>query len=207
MVEAILRHYLNSRWRRETVIILSLLLVLLTVWPAVDQYSELRTQQVALEADWQTIGHTVAQMERLQQQAKSSREQLKPLEAACVGPAQLAVFRGHVVELARASGCQIRRMNVGDTQRKEWLDGDAANPSAAEQAPSIKHLVHTQGVSIWVTGRLASTRDFLKRFLALDMLVQNKRMTLRATEGNHTEVALELECLLFDLIEGPQNPR
>jgi hypothetical protein len=206
MIERLLRKCLEGPHRRRVVIILSLALGLLVLWPEVDSYLALCEQRQSLRAELQNIEATVRRLDELEQRALQQRESLRVLEAACVPPERLTVFRGEVVELARQTTCQIQRINAGESRQRPWRRGD--NPLSVEPAggapPEGNYVLRTQSLAITVSGKLANLRQFLERLLTRDVLIYGSQFTLRGGEGDPSEAVLELECRLFDLgVEEP----
>jgi hypothetical protein len=149
----------------------------------------------------QSIEAAVERLDELEQRALRQRESLRSLEAKCVPPERLTVFRGEVVELARQTMCQIQRINAGESRQRPWRKGD--NPLSTEPSggasPEGNYVLRSQPLSITVSGNLANLRTFLERMLARDVLIYGSQFSLRPTEADPSEALLELECRLFDL--------
>jgi hypothetical protein len=132
------------------------------------------------------------------------RGELSQAEAACVTPQRLTELRGEIVRLARETGCQIRRVNVGEAhQRPWWIEDDplSTEPPVSAGRPPARYRLRSQVLSLSLSGRLASVREFLGKLLAMDALLRPQKVVLRP-EGEAAETSLELECLLFDLEDG-----
>jgi hypothetical protein len=201
MIERILRECLEGPHRRRVVIILSLALGLFVLWPEVDSYLALCDQRDRLQTELQSIEETVGRLSQLERRESEQREALRSLEAACVPPERLTVFRGEVVEMARQTNCQIQRINAGESRQRPWRRGD--DPLATEPAggtsPEGNYVLRTQSLSITMSGKLASLRTFLERLLTRDVLIYASQISLRPAESDPSEAVLDLECRLFDL--------
>jgi hypothetical protein len=206
MIERLLRECLEGPHRRRVVIILSLALGLFVLWPEVDSYLALCDQRLRLRAELQNVEQAVARLDELEERAQKQRETLRTLEATCVPPERLTVFRGEVVELARQTMCQIQRINAGEPRQRPWRRGDdplASEPVSAG-SPEGNFVLRTQSLSITVSGKLANLRTFLERLLTRDVLIYGSHITLRPGESDPSEALLELDCRLFDLgVEEP----
>jgi hypothetical protein len=206
MVERIFRECLEGPHRRHVIIILFLAIGFFVLWPEVDSYLALCDQRLRLRAELQNVEQAVQRLDELEQRALRQRELLRSLEATCVPPERLTVFRGEVVELARQTMCQIQRINAGEARQRPWRGGD--NPLATEPvvgiSPEGNYVLRIQPLSITVSGKLANLRAFLERLLTRDVLIYGSQFTLRPMDGDPSEALLELECRLFDLgVEEP----
>jgi hypothetical protein len=200
MIAELARACLESAWRRGVVIFLTFGLGLLVTWPAADHYIALRKQQGVLFAEWQDVSRAAEGLAALESKTAGRRAALAKRQARCISPQRLTVFRGQIVELARAADCQIRRVAVGEMRKRPWRKG--ADPlsehhSTAEEAAELT----TQSLNIAVSGKFANVRSFLERLLALDLLLYARHVTLQPADGDAGEALLEMDCLLFDLSE------
>ncbi len=208
MIERLLRECLEGPHRRRIVITLSLALGFFLVWPSVDSLLALREQRAQMQAELEEIVREVARRGQWEQQATERRAALERLEAACMPPERLSVFRGEVVDLARQTSCQIRRINAGESRQRPWKKGD--NPLASETLapaePKTRFQLRSHVLSMAVSGKLPNVREFLGKLLKLNTLLYGSQFTLRPVEGNESETLLELECILFDLSDEGAKP-
>jgi hypothetical protein len=208
MIERIFRACLTGRRRWRVVIFLTLALGFLVLWPQVDSYFALREQSLHLRAELQEVEGAVARLDALERRNAQQRQELAKLEATCVPPERLTVFRGEMVELARQTMCQVHRIHAGESQQRPWRKGD--HPLAQERSPAApaegNYRLHTQVITLTVSGKLAQVREFLGRLLGRDAMVCASRFLLRPSETDPSEAILELECRLFDLgVEAPKS--
>jgi hypothetical protein len=202
MIRTILQQYLESRFRRLIVIILSFGLSLLFIWPSADEYTALAARRSAISEELAEVRALADQGERLQKMAEAKHAALAELEARTVSPEKLHVFRGKVVELARASGCQIRRVAVGDVRRRDWRTGDnALDAQPSQDKTPAAYVLRSYPASLAVSGKLAGARGFLGRLAGLDMLLHVNQFTVQPADADGREVNLELDATLFDIGE------
>lgn len=204
MLEHLLRSCLEDRRKRWVVISLSLGLGLAMALPFADQYLALRNEAERLQGELQDVEQTAGRLESLEQTMERRRTELAALESGCIPTERMAVFRGEVVDLARQTGCQVRRIAVGEARQRPWRQGD--NPLAIDAPPAAdrqneRYQLRWQPLSVAVTGRLAGVREFLGRLAKFNALVHANQLTLQAAPGSESETLLELECLVFDLAE------
>jgi hypothetical protein len=207
MIERLLREYLERPQRGRVVIILTLAVGFLVLWPEVDSYFALCDQTLRLRAELQEVEQAIARLEELERRNAELRQDLTKLEAACLPPERLTVFRGEVVELARQTMCRIHRIHAGESHQRPWRKGDhplATEPLGAAPADG-NYRLRTQVITLTVSGKLANVREFLGRLVGLDAMICASRFTLRPAESDPGETVLELECRLFDL--GVEEPK
>jgi hypothetical protein len=206
MFEQYLRLALLSPWRGWIVIFGSLAVGLGVTWPIAENYFGLCSQARELEGELAESRLAESSIKLLEKQLEERQAALKQLQAACVPPERMSAFRTQVFDIARETGCQVRRMNVGETRHRPWRRGDdplktegAAKPEPTDEPG--KYQLRWQETSMAVSGRLTHVRAFLAKLLDMNLLIHAHRFSLQAAEGNETEALLEIECLLYDLQE------
>lgn len=198
-MESLLRHYLVSRWRRLIVIILTFGLGLVVILPAADEYRGLLQRRSRLSEELERMRDVIGQMSQVQREAKAKRQLLAQWEGRVVTPESLHLFREKVVETARSAGCQIRRVNVGEVTRRPWRPSDG-KPGAAPTAGA--HVLRVQPMAVSLLGRLPSVKEFLGKLTEMETLIQVEQFSIQPVNPSGQEVTLELNMLLYDLIEG-----
>jgi hypothetical protein len=204
MIEAILRHYLQSRWRRLIVLILISALGLLVILPSADEYFASSARRSRLVAELAEVRLSVGRLGRLREMAATKQTALAELEAWTVPQEKLNVFRGKVVEMARDTGCQIRRVSVGEARERPWRQGrDPLVENPAQGEVESPHRLKMQSMSLMVSGPLPATRDFIQRLASSQELLHLGQFTLQPVEADGREISLEVDIMLFDLAEAP----
>lgn len=202
MTETLLRQLVESRWRWWSVIIVTLALGLLATLPAADEYFALSERRTRLWEELVDAEATAGDLQQLQEQLGAKKAALAALEARTVSSERMHLFRGKVVELARAAGCQVRRMSVGDPRRRDWRPGDnpLENAPITGPKPPSGYALKVQPVSMAVSGKLNGARDFLTRLSSMEHLIHVGQFTLQPADGEGREVTLEVDAQLFDLV-------
>jgi hypothetical protein len=179
---------------------------MVVIWPAADDYIALRAQRVKLARNLARNQVLVEGLPRLRDQTLEAEKKLHALEMETVSPDRIHVFRGHVVELVRQSGCQIRRIQVGDDLTRSWEDGsdplDANWASQSDQETNVYDL-HLRPFSVSVNGPLTAVKDFLQRLEQSKTLAHTKGFTLRPDGPRREEVVLDIELVLLALENHP----
>lgn len=206
-VEPWLRFILNHPKHRTIVIILSCVVAVLTVWPAVDKYSA-SSQHVdearkSLEQARQTIEQAATQRAEFAEQLA----QLQQLETQAFGEADVQKLRTWLVETARETGCQIRRIDLGQSLQRKWYGADdpfeTKKPEKAEETP---FQLRSQNLSVTVIGDVSQIRQLLGKLGEAERLAHTSRLQMRLDRTGPNEaldrrkdVALDLDIVLFGL--------
>ncbi len=212
MIERIVGGFLESPSRRWIVAILTFVVTFAAVWPAADEYFALRSRRFELERELAELRQTAAGVNRLARQVQNARRELESLLTGTVSAERLHRFRGEVVEWVRQSGCQTRRIEVGDRRAVAWKAGalpfepPADLVSATESRPTERLLVETQSLRLSVVGPLRHVKELLARLHATGKLLHTRQLTLGASGADRKLVLLDLDVLLFDVKENQGPP-
>ena len=82
---------------------------------------------VQLRAFAARMRREVADLEEVRQQAKEQQERLEKLEVLPVKADQVPQFRQEIVDWARQSGCQVRRIRLESPRERGWTKGGDLN--------------------------------------------------------------------------------
>jgi hypothetical protein len=176
-------------------------LALAALWPAVDEYSAESNARTELAASLEEARAAVGRLPKLEEAAKVQKNELARLESLTLGEDKLPLFRGRVVELARACGCQVRQIRVGQSRKQPWKPGESwlAAPNRATGQPSGGLVLSLCELTVTVSGPLPGTQQFLEKLAALGALMYPRQFALAPAEGQDKEVILDLGVWLFDL--------
>lgn len=207
-VEMMLRGLVEHPRRGLFVIILTCLLALLTLWPLVDEYFVVvsdceRLQQAIVDAELEI--RSIDEMRKLGQ-AQATR--LQQLRERTLGEQDVHGFSSRLVEITRGAGCQLRRVDLGQVQKRKWLEGDdPLRPLAATAgAKETPFELCTQRVGLSISGPLERVQALLSELHALDKLAHTQNIQLKPN-SDRSEVNLDLELLFFDLRRTQKPPK
>ena len=207
MIEQTLRTFCESRYRLIIVIAGTLVIGLVTVLPLVDVYIAEREEKTAMSAELESAHVVVAMSEQIESRTAERTSQLATIEARTVGVETLPALRTRLVELARDTGCSLRRVNVGATSTRPWREGDDAIATHTEtnpQQPPVPtgFLLEWRPVTVSVSGSNASLLTLLERMEADGMLMHTKNFEIHPAGVNRKMLNLDLELWYFNLERG-----
>ncbi len=113
MIEQTLRNFCESRHRRLIVIAGTFIVGLVLVMPLVDAYCAGRDEKETLLAELDSARQVAAELSETEKRVAEKLAQLKVFEARTVDEESLPALRGKLVDLAKETGCSIRRLSVG----------------------------------------------------------------------------------------------
>jgi len=207
MIEQTLRTFCESRYRWLIVIAGTLVIGLVTILPLVDVYSAEREEKAALLTELESANEVVAMSAQIEARAAEKTAQLTALEARTVNDETLPALRTRLVELARDTGCSLRRVNVGATSSRPWHEKDdpiATHAETNQQPPPTLtgFALEWRPVTVSVSGSNANLLSLLERMEGDGMLMHTKNFELRPAAGNRKTLNLDLELWYFNLARG-----
>lgn len=204
-VEPMARRVLEHPKRRTIVIIVTCVVAVLVLLPAVDNYSASRRKIQDLRNSLQEAQDKIAQADVRQVEAEERGRELTALEAQAFSETSVAEFRKWLVDTAREAKCQVRRIDLGQVAPRKWNSQD--DPLEIKKTDKPKWVLRTQVLSLTVTGPMEDVRKLMGVLRQHERLMHPQRLVLRPEKGTapadgtarRTDVALELELVLFDV--------
>ena len=213
-VDRILRRLLEGKWRWYLVITLTSGVLLAWVWPRVDDYFALRTEQGDLRRTLDAAHRSEGDLARLQRKTKMVDADLADWEGRAMQQEDRFVFRNRLVTLVRQHGCQLRRVNMPDVAIRTWqkTDNPLHQPKSRrgkkkDEENATRYELHLQVVQLAVTGEMSKVRDLLDEIYGGGRLVHTRRMAIKPANGGRTTVEIEMELVLFGLVDGQLKPK
>ena len=203
MIEQTLRRLCESKHRWLIVIAGTFAVGLVLVLPLVDAYSAGRAEKETLQAELESAKQVAAGLEQFESRVVEKLAQLEAIESRTVDEASLATLREQLVDLAKQSGCSIRRLNVGSPSSRPWAPGeDPISPSAdAKQKESnAKFMLEWRPVSLSLNGPSASLRQMLDRVVGSGMLMHAKSFEMYPASPTRQTLTLDMELWYFTLV-------
>lgn len=194
--------FCESRHRWLIVTGVTVVLALLTVLPLADQYSALHAENDELVAQLDEAARLTAALPQFEQRVQEKVSELQKIERQTVSEEKVGEYRNKLIGYARDSGCQVRRINIGQARTRKWTVGDnprEATPEARPDAEATPFILETRQVSLSITGSLTSIEKLLTRMEADDTMSHFKFLELRPTGKSRRAVQADLELLCFAL--------
>jgi hypothetical protein len=203
MNEEAVRKFCESRHRRLIVTAGTFVVGLLLVVPIVDVYYAGRDEKSALAAELDAARRTTSD-ERFEGRVAEKLAQLAALEGRAVDEDSLPALRGELMDIAKETGCSIRRLNVGAASSRAWLADDdpvALKPVAktANGEVGTGFMLEWRPVNLSLSGTSADLRALLERISDAGMLMHMKSLELFPSNANRQSLTLDIELWCFTL--------
>jgi hypothetical protein len=199
MNDSLIRRFCESPHRWLIVVSLTGLLALAVLLPMVDDYFDKSSSRSELTENLARARETAESLPSLEKQAGAVRKDLEALEVRTVDEASLARFRSRLVDVVRESGCQIRRIEVGQPTRRSWKENDKPLSEAPTGGADTPFSLERRPVILAVDGAMSAIQDLLTRLEKEQTLSHPHQMQLQAVSASGETVTLELELWLFAL--------
>jgi len=205
MIEHILRRFLEHPSRRLIVVIGTFVIGLVAVWPAADEYLALTGERAKINSAIAQTEATLSRLDFFKKRVQQRVDELENHEAATVSLESVREFRARVVKLAREHGCQIRRINLSESQTRKWKEKDSPLDRQARgpRGKDTKFDLRSQQFKLTVIGSLSAITNLLNDLKIDDKLVYTNIFSLRPTLQDRKMAELEIELTLFDLEGDP----
>jgi hypothetical protein len=203
MIEQTLRNFCESRHRWLIVIAGTFAVGLVLVIPLVDAYCAGRNEKETLLAELDSARQIAAELSETEGRVAAEIAQLKVFEARTTDEDSLPVLRGKLVDLAKETGCNVRRLSVGTASSRPWNPGDdPINPTASPKPgeSSSAFTLEWRPVTISVSGTSASLRTLLDRIAAAGMLMHAKSLEMYPANPARQSLSLDMELWYFTLV-------
>lgn len=200
MIESALQQFLTYPHRQKAVIILTLLTGLVVVWPAVDGYIEARTRKREASTKVEESNAEIVKLPRHAELFKKKQAELEALTRRTVSEDAAQRLRNELVQLVRNAGCTMRRIQLGNATRRDWMENDSPVKGANLVDPGDKtpfQLVSRQ-LSLSITGQMPKLHEFLSEMHKVDKTMHTRAITLQRAGRTKGTATLDLDLVLFD---------
>lgn len=203
MNEQVVRKFCESRHRPLIVIAGTFVAGLVLVLPIVDVYYAGSNEKSALEAELDSA-RSIAANTSLEGRVAEKLAQLAALEANAVDEDSLSALRGKLMELAKETGCNIRRLNVGAMSSRPWMiDDDPVVPRLDAKTTDTENgtgfVLEWRPVNLSLNGTSENLRGLLERISASGMFMHMKSMEMFPPSPNRQSLTLDMELWYFTL--------
>ena len=200
--ETYLRAVLEHPKRVWIITILTLAILLVFAWPAVDSYSAATTAQSAALEKLEGAEEATARLEQYVGQLAKRQAQSLEMEKKLLTPAEIERLRNELIGMIRDAGCTARKIRLSDPITRIWFDED--NPLESknrnDQDKKSPYRLKTQLLSLAVTGSLPNVHELLVKIADFDKLIHTGGFFLKKSVEDPSVVELELDLMMFDLI-------
>lgn len=191
-----------SRQRWLIVTGVSFVLALATALPQVDYLIAARSEHDGLERELAMAQATAKRLPDYEKTVAEKSSELERLRQRSVGEEQLATLRSWLVNAARQSGCQVRRIDLSPASARPWTEKDSPvgpAPATATKDTSAPFQLQTRTVTFSVTGSSAEVLALLKTIDADNRLKHASSVDLKPTNRGSNELQLDLTLWYFAL--------
>lgn len=204
-IESVLKFLLEGRMRGWTLLIGICAAILTMVLPAVDENRALRHQRTELAVQLFQRRRQLAGQDAARRKAAVKLAELQEWEVRGIPAEGIHQFRKQIVDMARESQCQIRRVRVDAPVSRVWKEEDhpLKRNTSRDDTGDSPHVLQSHRVSLSLSGTLGGVRNMLDRLHAANRFVHCERLSLVPLRENRREAVLDIELLLFDLTEAP----
>ncbi len=156
------------------------------------------------------------QNQRLAQQLAEVQSGLQAIELTMVGIERMPTIQSDLMELARDSGCQLRKAAIqsGSTlpwelEKEDFADGEPEGPPLGQKAttealPELDaespYRLTTEQISLTLTGTLTQTFDFLDRVHQQPWLMRVAQINLSRDGENNGQLVVDANLAFHKLV-------
>lgn len=203
MIRKTIRSVAESRYRWLIVTGGTFAVGLVLIVPLVDVYRAESAEKKALLAEVGAASQISAQLDKYKGRVDERVAELDALEARTVDDGRLPALRDQLVELARQTGCSLRRLNVGETMSRPWYANDTPTdqrPDAKGRESQTNFTLQWRPVSISVSGSVADLRNLLEKIKAENMLVYTKSFEIYPSSVGRKSLTMDMDLWYFTLV-------
>lgn len=176
-----------------------------------DLWGQVRSQQRA-RGDLVDGLSAPNRLTQLNEQLESVQAQLHDFELAMVGMDLMPTIQSELMELARASGCQLRKavIQAGATETwepekteptQEELEAELADPAAmAITEQESPYRLSTEQLSLSLTGSLKQTFDFFDRIRERKWLMRVAQISFSRDADGSGQLVVEASLAFHQLV-------
>ncbi|MGL4512033.1 MAG: hypothetical protein ACRCT8_03010 [Lacipirellulaceae bacterium] len=191
-----------KRWLIVTGV--TLLLALASVLPQVDVLIAARSERSDLEGQIERASRTADLLPKYELRVVERTEALELLRRQEVDETRVDDLRTWMVAAVRQAGCQVRRLDLGASTRRDWAAKDDPLQEAKRQlAPHERtpFQLETRPVTVSVTGGSEEVRSLLKAIDADPRAKHTQQLELKPTAGAGSELQLDVTLWYFALVK------
>ena len=204
-IELALRAFCDSPHRWLVVTAVTSIVTLVTVWPLADDHFAGNDERAELAERLRSARLDAEDLGELENQVQEVKAQLAAITGRTVSESTVGSYRSRLVELARQSNCQVRRISVGSIQTRPWQTGDdpiqgSVSGVVPKKATGLD--LQKQTLELSISGSMSGLNSLLEQIHDEARLMHVKNLEIRPGGPNRKQVLLDLELWFFSLARG-----
>ena len=203
MIEQSLRRFCEFKHRKLIVIAATFVVGLVLVLPLVDVLRSGHDEQENLLVELDSARNVAAGLQAFETRVAEKTTQLKAFEARTVNEESLTALRGKLVDLAKETGCSIRKLSVGGMSSRAWQPGDDPTAPEVNRKPSdvttSNFQLEWRPVMVSISGTSASLRNLIEKVAESGMLMHTKSLEMYTSSATRQTLTLDMELWYFTL--------
>ena len=202
MIEQALQRFCETKHRTLIVIAGTFVVGLVLVIPLVDAYSAGRSEKEELLAELDSSQQVAADLEQFESRVAAKLAQLKTAEARTVDDDSMPVLRSKLVDLAKESGCSVRRISVGTSGSKPWNPAESpVGPTTTNKQgePVSNFKLEWRPVNVSLSGTSTSLKSMVQHVADAGMLMHTKSFEMYPSSPSRQTLTLDMELWYFTL--------
>ncbi len=198
----------HNRLIRATLAIGSFAAILVVGVPWVDEYLQRRRDAVELTTLKSELEQTSLRDQRLSQIASKLVDSLAAMQKRSIVPSEASEIRELLTEVVRASGAQLRHIEVAPGLSRPWAleDDDPRQQMSSQFGEESGFQLTSVSIDLRAAGSIEAIHTILRNIAANGWLMSTTSMTLVPTEGKGADVSLEVRLTAYGLEAVPQAP-
>ena len=179
---------------------------LIFLLPAVDSLNTERSRCSELRASLDEGREEITGLDTWKQRLGQQIDLLHQFESRAFAAVEVEAFRSELLDRVRSTNCTMRRIRVSDPRFRDWMgtDDDPLADGATESdeyEDESSFLLETRQLLLVAEGPLDNIRHLLAEIQSTERLIHFSSVSIREAEDGPGEVSLELELLLFNLVQ------
>jgi hypothetical protein len=168
--------------------------------PLADDLYSNSTLCKVLKEDTVRAEQTAQTLPTLETRIDAMSQELAALDARAVDEESVAAYRSKLVDMARSTGCQIRRIDVGQAVKRPWHENqDVLERTKPTKLVKTPFFLERRTVTLVVDGTMQEIKELLTGLEAEQTFAHTRTLRLQSGARNGNVVGMELELWLFDL--------
>lgn len=202
MVDQLVRTIVEHPKRKLLVIILTFVMGVVFVLPAVEEYSAAQNRTVSAREKLTEAEGAAANVPQMQAALAKRRTEVEALESKAITERDVESLRTDLQRLIRDVGCEMREVYIEEIPtRRAWMSNDSPLTGApvgnpGQETPFV--LVQWES-KIRLEGEMGSIYKFLAQLNQMDRLIHTKVVELKRSDINENQTQLRVEMTLFGL--------